>query len=277
MNPWPVDAEIEEVTLPRPGHADLAGMQKFGHTDLRNVLERATARETAARVAAGAVAKGFLSAVGVEIRSHVLQIGSVEAPSPRSSALEDFEGVDESPVRALDDAVGDQMVEEVNRLRKANESLGGTFEVRAFGLVPGPRLARLLGREARRTPRPGRRLDPGDQGRHDRRGVGCRGAPGLGGPRRDLLRRRARLLPRDQQRRRSRGRDDQRRAARRAGGDEADLDPDQAPAIGRHRDQGAESGAEERTDSAVVPAAAVVGEAMVALTVGARIPREVRR
>src|SRR4029078_9118292 len=65
MNPWPVDEEIDEITLPRPGHADLAGMQKFGHTDLRNILERASARETAARVAAGAVAKGFLSAVGV--------------------------------------------------------------------------------------------------------------------------------------------------------------------------------------------------------------------
>ena len=69
MNPWPVDAEIEEVHLPRPGHADLAGMQKFGHSDVRNVLERASARETAARVAAGAIAKGFLGALGVEIRS----------------------------------------------------------------------------------------------------------------------------------------------------------------------------------------------------------------
>src|SRR3954453_4552751 len=79
MNPWPVGAEIEEITLPRPGPADLAGMQKFGHTDLRNILERASARETAARVAAGAVAKAFLSEVGVEIRSHVLQMGSVKA------------------------------------------------------------------------------------------------------------------------------------------------------------------------------------------------------
>src|SRR3954454_20483097 len=80
MNPWPVDADVEEVHLPRPGHADLAGLLKFGHTDVPNVLERASARETAARVACGGIAKTFLRALGVEIRSHVLQIGSVSAP-----------------------------------------------------------------------------------------------------------------------------------------------------------------------------------------------------
>ena len=80
MNPWPVEAEVPEVHLPRPGHADLAGVQKFGFTDVRNVLERASARETAARVAGGALAKGFLAALGVEVFSHVTQIGSVQAP-----------------------------------------------------------------------------------------------------------------------------------------------------------------------------------------------------
>src|SRR5919197_15966 len=79
MSPWPVDGGVEEVHLPRPGHADLAGVQKFGHTDVRNVLERASARETAARVAAGGVAKAFLRQLGVEVRSHVLQIGAVKA------------------------------------------------------------------------------------------------------------------------------------------------------------------------------------------------------
>src|SRR5919202_757011 len=82
MNPWPVEAEVEEVHLPRPGHADLAGIQKFGHTDVRNVLERASARETAARVAAGALAKTFLRALGVEVRSHVTRIGSVSGTDP---------------------------------------------------------------------------------------------------------------------------------------------------------------------------------------------------
>jgi chorismate synthase len=137
MNPWPVDAELEEVHLPRPGHADLAGIQKQGFTDVRNVLERASARETAARVAAGALAKVFLRRMGVEVRSHVTRIGTVEAPERPELGPEHFEGVDESPVRCLDAAASQAMVEEIDAARKANESLGGIYEVRAFGLVPG--------------------------------------------------------------------------------------------------------------------------------------------
>jgi len=137
MSPWPVEAEVAEVHLPRPGHADLAGVQKYGFTDVRNVLERASARETAARVAGGALAKALLRAFGVEVRSHVLSIGSVRAPVGGELTVEDFEGVDESPVRCLDAAASAAMVEEINVLRKRNESLGGIFEVRAFGLVPG--------------------------------------------------------------------------------------------------------------------------------------------
>jgi chorismate synthase len=137
MNPWPVDGEVDEVHLPRPGHADLAGVQKFGHSDVRNVLERASARETAARVAAGGLAKALLRELGVEVRSHVVRIGSVAAPTPDELALEDFVGVDDSPVRCLDPEASDAMVAEIDAARKANESLGGIFEVRAFGLVPG--------------------------------------------------------------------------------------------------------------------------------------------
>ncbi|HEY6652567.1 MAG TPA: chorismate synthase [Solirubrobacterales bacterium] len=137
MNPWPVEAEVEETHLPRPGHADLAGLQKFGFTDVRNVLERASARETAARVAAGSIAKGFLDAVGVQVHSHVIQIASVSTPPRDDLSPEDFEGVDDSPVRNLDPDISQAMVEEIDRLRKENESLGGKFEVRAFGLVPG--------------------------------------------------------------------------------------------------------------------------------------------
>lgn len=137
MNPWPVDAEVEESHLPRPGHADLVGSQKYGHRDVRNVLERASARETAARVAAGAIAKEFLGVLGVSVHSHVLRIASVEASERPNLAPEDFEGVDESPVRCLDPDAAERMVAEIDRLRKANESLGGIFEVRAFGLVPG--------------------------------------------------------------------------------------------------------------------------------------------
>ena len=140
MNPWPVEdpkGTIVPVHLPRPGHADLPGIQKYGHDDIRNVLERASARETAARVAAGALARQFLAELGVEIFSHVTRIGSVAAPAREEIGPEGFAGVDDSPVRCLDKDVEVAMIDEINRLRKQNESLGGTFEVRAFGLVPG--------------------------------------------------------------------------------------------------------------------------------------------
>jgi chorismate synthase len=137
MNPWPVEAEVPEVHLPRPGHADLAGVWKYGFSDVRNVLERASARETAARVAGGALAKEFLRALGVEIASHVTQIASVRAPEREHLTLTDFAAVDASPVRCLDPEASAAMVQEINVLRKRNESLGGTFEARAFGVVPG--------------------------------------------------------------------------------------------------------------------------------------------
>jgi chorismate synthase len=137
MNPWPVEASLPEVHLPRPGHADLAGVQKFGFTDVRNVLERASASETAARVACGALAKTFLRGFGIQVLSHVMQIGSVVAPVPDHLLPEDFAAVDESPVRCLDEEASAAMVEEINRARKANESLGGVYEVIAFGAVPG--------------------------------------------------------------------------------------------------------------------------------------------
>ena len=137
MNPWPVQDAVAEVHLPRPGHADLVGTQKYGLTDVRDILERASARETAARVAGGAVAKAFLRELGVEVFSHVIQITGVSAARRDDLSPEDFAEVDQSPVRCLDPAAGEAMVAEINRLRKENESLGGVFEVRAFGLVPG--------------------------------------------------------------------------------------------------------------------------------------------
>ena len=137
MNPWPVEAQTPEVHLPRPGHADLVGTQKYGLTDVRDILERASARETAARVAGGALAKEFLRALGVEVFSHVLQITSVKAPRRDDLTAADFAHVGESPVRCLDPEASRAMVNEINTLRKQNESLGGVFEVRAFGLVPG--------------------------------------------------------------------------------------------------------------------------------------------
>ena len=138
MSPWPVEAEVAEVHLPRPGHADLVGTQKYKQSDVRNILERASARETAARVAGGALCKAFLRALGVEIYSHVIQIASVHAPVREGPLVpEDFAAVDSSPVRCLDADATKAMVREIDALRKANESLGGVFEVQAFGLVPG--------------------------------------------------------------------------------------------------------------------------------------------
>ncbi len=137
MNPWPVEAATAEVHLPRPGHADLVGTQKYGLSDVRDILERASARETAARVAGGALCKAFLDALGVTVFSHVIQITSVVAPRRDDLGPADFDHVDESPVRCLDAEATKAMVAEIDRLRKQNESLGGVFEVRAFGLVPG--------------------------------------------------------------------------------------------------------------------------------------------
>jgi chorismate synthase len=138
MNPWPVAEHVDEVHLPRPGHADLVGTQKYKQTDVRNILERASARETAARVAGGGLCKAFLRALGVEVYSHVVQIASVHAPEREVAfSAADFADVDSSPVRCLDADATKAMVREIDKLRKENESLGGVFEVHAFGLLPG--------------------------------------------------------------------------------------------------------------------------------------------
>src|SRR4051794_8474763 len=118
MNPWPVEAATAEVHLPRPGHADLVGTQKYGLSDVRDILERASARETAARVAGGAIAKAFLKAMGVSVHSQVIQITGVSAPHRDDLRPEDFADVDESPVRCLDPDASRAMVAEINRLRK---------------------------------------------------------------------------------------------------------------------------------------------------------------
>jgi chorismate synthase len=138
MSPWPVAEDVAEVHLPRPGHADLVGAQKYKQSDVRNILERASARETAARVAGGALCKAFLGMLGVAVHSHVVQIASVHAPAgERPLAPADFAEVDSSPVRCLDAQASKAMVREIDELRRANESLGGVFEVQAFGLLPG--------------------------------------------------------------------------------------------------------------------------------------------
>jgi chorismate synthase len=125
------------LTQPRPGHADLAGMQKYGFTDARDVLERASARETAARVAAGALAKGLLRRLGVEIVSHVIQLGSVRSKSDDRPTPADLDRVDASPLRCFDPASEEAMVEEIKTVAKGGDSLGGVAEVLAYGAPVG--------------------------------------------------------------------------------------------------------------------------------------------
>ncbi len=134
------DWRLRPVTRPRPGHADLAGMLKYGFDDARNVLERASARETAMRVAAGAVARQLLAAFGIEIASHVVRMGPVAAPRDPDApppAPEAFARVDESPVRCLDPEAGEAMVRAVDEAKARGETLGGVFEVIAWGVPPG--------------------------------------------------------------------------------------------------------------------------------------------
>jgi chorismate synthase len=126
------------LTRPRPGHADLAGMQKFGHADARPVLERASARETAARVALGEVARRLLSQVlGVEILSHVVAIGAIRAPDSVMPGPQDKAAIDADPVRCADPATSRAMVAEIDAAKKDGDTLGGVVEVLAFGLPPG--------------------------------------------------------------------------------------------------------------------------------------------
>lgn len=136
MSPAP-GATGKPLTRPRPGHADLAGMQKYGFTDARDVLERASARETAARVAAGACAKALLSHLGIAVLSHVVQMGPVVARSSARPAPADLGRVDESPVRCFDPEVEEAMVAEVKAAAKVGDSLGGVCEVLGYGVPVG--------------------------------------------------------------------------------------------------------------------------------------------
>ncbi len=131
-------ARAAAVSVPRPGHADLAGMQKLGTRDARDVLERASARETAARTAVGAVCRQLLGACGVVVGSHVVNIGVVNA-APRVDERADALSAraDRSPIRCVDEAAAAQMLEAIAAARAAGETLGGAFEVRADGLPVG--------------------------------------------------------------------------------------------------------------------------------------------
>jgi chorismate synthase len=145
MAPDPVDPDslaglgrAAPLTRPRPGHADLAGMQKYGFDDARPVLERASARETAARVALGAVASAFLrQAIAAELVSHVVELGGITAPVGLIPKPQDLERLDADPVRCLDPETSARMVEEIDLCHKLGDTLGGVVEVVVYGLPPG--------------------------------------------------------------------------------------------------------------------------------------------
>ncbi|MCW2805215.1 MAG: aroC [Propionibacteriaceae bacterium] len=145
MSADPVDPEVlagqarnAALTRPRPGHADLAGMQKYDFDEARPILERASARETAARVALGRVASNFLyQAFGITVLSHVVELGRARSPYGSLPRIEDLPAIDENPVRCFDDAAAAAMIAEIEAAQKDGDTLGGVVEVLAWGLPPG--------------------------------------------------------------------------------------------------------------------------------------------
>ncbi|KAF0209153.1 MAG: chorismate synthase [Actinomycetota bacterium] len=137
MSVWGSDEDVARLTAPRPGHADLAGCQKTGAGDIRDILERASARETAARVASGAIAKALLRHLGVSVESFVQSIGDVALVEGHDISKVDAVVVEASDVRCPDDAVAARMRSAIDMAKEAGESLGGVFVVLAKGLVPG--------------------------------------------------------------------------------------------------------------------------------------------
>jgi len=136
MSPSP-GTPSDKLTKPRPGHADLAGMQKYGFDDARDVLERASARETAARVAAGALAKALLATIGIDVLSHVVRIGAAASPEGSRPGVGDLEAVDASEVRCFDADSAARMIAEIKAAAKEGDSLGGIAEVIAYGVPVG--------------------------------------------------------------------------------------------------------------------------------------------
>ena len=130
-------ATAKALTQPRPGHADLIGMRKYGFDDARNVLERASARETAARVAAGALAKVLLATIGTQVISHVIAMGDAASDAVQRPTPEELERVDASPVRCIDTEAEARMIAAIEGAAKAGDSLGGVVEVLGYGVAPG--------------------------------------------------------------------------------------------------------------------------------------------
>jgi chorismate synthase len=262
---------LRSMYLPRPGHADLVGVLKYDRRDTRDILERASARETTMRVAAGAVARTFLSAFGIRVGSHVVEIGDVTASIPDDFPEELNAHVDASPVRTLDPEAGARMVENIDRAKEAGDTLGGVFEVVVTGLPAG--LGSHVAWDERLDGRLAQAVMSIQAVKGVEIGIGFEGSRRPGSGVHDPLvpapdRPRSGLIG---------------RASNRAGGLEGGITTGE-PLLVRGamkpistlrkslpsvdlRDGSVADAAVERSDVCAVPAAAVIGEAMVALIV----------
>ena len=160
------------VTRPRPGHADLAGALKYELDDIRDVLERASARETAARVATAGLARQLLAAFDIEVLSHVVRIGDVAIPEALAVPVSRIRAIPaDSPLHCADPAIEPQMIAAIDAAREAGDTLGGAFEVVVSGVPRGSWQLRAVGSQARWAAGAGAHVDPGDQGRGHREGA----------------------------------------------------------------------------------------------------------
>ncbi|MFV2005822.1 MAG: chorismate synthase [Longimicrobiales bacterium] len=261
---------LKPVYLPRPGHADLVGLLKYDRRDARDILERASARETAARVACGAVAKKLLSEFSIEIGSHVLSIGDVEAARPDELPSALNEAVEASPTRTLDSAAGELMVDAIDRAGEEGDTLGGIFEVVTTGLPAG--LGSYVSYDTKLDGRLAAALMSIPAIKGVEIGSGFEAAKHPGSRVHDAI------LPEGAERAGGLG-----RASNRAGGLEGGVTTGE-PLVVRAamkpistlrkrlasvdmRDGSVADAAVERSDVCAVPAAAIVGEAMVSLVV----------
>ena len=274
MSPLPPDQEgnpkaLRSLYLPRPGHADLVGLLKYDRRDTRDILERASARETAARVACGAVCKTLLAQFGVRIGSHVTSIGSVEAETPPELPEDLNAAVDSSPLRTLDDEAAETMMGAIDQAKEDGDTLGGIFEIVAQGLPAG--LGSYVSYDAKLDGRLAGAVISIQAIKGVEIGAGFEGARRPGSQVHDPI-----VTDDDAHRAGGIG-----RASNRAGGLEGGITTGE-PLVVRAamkpistlrkrlpsvdmRDGSAADAAVERSDVCAVPAAAVVGEAMVAL------------
>lgn len=260
---------LRSMYLPRPGHADLVGVFKYDRRDTRDILERASARETAARVACGAVARRFLEEFGIRIGSHVVSVGGIEAEVP-DALPEDLNGaVDDSPLRCLDPDATDRIIQAIDEARATGDTLGGVFEVVATGVPVG--LGSHVSWDAKLDGRLAQALMSIQAIKAVEIGDGIGGALRPGTRVHDPIVRKP-----DEERMGGIG-----RASNRAGGLEGGITTGEPLVVRGHmkpistlrnrlpsvdlRDGSVADAATERSDVSAVPAAGVVGEAMVAL------------